>query len=311
LFASIDSPTFCIYVSLFTQPYSLYDTQTRIVLSLESLSNKIISTQQSLSLSLSIHTHHLNPQKALQPQGFSQAQSVRAILLDTKGPEIRTGKLANDVSGHDTITLTKGEKITLFVDANYQQEHGSTTDRLFIDYPSLCKCLIPGRKVLLDDGAIVLTVQSVQADTVTCVMDNTGVLRSRAGVHLPLADTSDLPALSEQDKTDILYGMTIDVDYVAASFVQSAQGVRDIRAHLEACAQKLGWPQERALPKIISKIETAGALQLFDEILAESDGIMVARGDLGVEIPLTQVANAQKEMVAACNAVGKPVSVNQ
>jgi pyruvate kinase len=103
--------------------------------------------------------------------------------------------------------------------------------------------------------------------------------------------------------------MTMDIDFVAASFVQSAQGVRDIRRYIQDCAKELGWDSHAPLPRIISKIETASSLSHFDDILAESDGIMVARGDLGVEIPLSQVTCAQKQMVAACNAVGKPVIV--
>jgi pyruvate kinase len=127
-------------------------------------------------------------------------------------------------------------------------------------------------------------------------------------VNLPMADT-DLPAMSEKDKKDIKYGLEIDVDYVAASFIQTADGVREIRNYMKEKAKELGWDADRPLPLIISKIESASALKHFDEILEESDGIMVARGDLGVEIPIQQVTNAQKEMVAACNAVGKPVIV--
>ena len=123
-----------------------------------------------------------------------------------------------------------------------------------------------------------------------------------------MAET-DLPAMSDKDKKDIKYGLEIDVDYVAASFIQSADGVREIREHMKSCAKDLGWSDDRPLPLIISKIESASALKHFDEILSESDGIMVARGDLGVEIPIQQVTNAQKEMIAACNAVGKPVIV--
>ena len=263
------------------------------------------------SFSLSFFFQSLPPtkQKALTPAGASQIQNVRAILLDTKGPEIRTGKLQGDVSGHETITLPKGQSITLKTDAA-TREAGSTVNNLYVDYPTLHKALQVGSKVLLDDGAVVLTVTSIDSDTaaVHCHIDNTGDLRSRAGVNLPLADTSDLPAMSQKDQDDILYGMRVaDIDYVAASFVQTAQHVRDIRAHIEQCAKQLNWDQP--LPLIISKIETAGALVHFDEILRESDGIMVARGDLGVEIPLAQVTNAQKEMVAACNAAGKPVIV--
>lgn len=170
-----------------------------------------------------------------------------------------------------------------------------------------------GSKVLLDDGAIILTVTDLESDkefhgSVTCVIDNSGELRSRAGVNLPGAET-DLPAMSQKDKVDIKYGMTKDVDYIAASFVQSADNVKEIRRYVQECATELGLEPAYPLPLIISKIESATGLKNFDAILEESDGIMVARGDLGVEIPIHQVTNAQKEMVAACNSVGKPVIV--
>lgn len=217
------------------------------------------------------------------------------------------------MSGHETVTITQGSKITLHTDLQFK-EQGSTASDLYIDYASLHKAVKPGSKVLLDDGAITLTVEQVESHKdfhgkVVCIAENSGELRSRAGVNLPLADTSDLPAMSEKDKADILYGMSIDIDYVAASFVQNAQHVRDIRAHIKECATQLKWDASQPLPLIISKIESASALTHFDEILKESDGIMVARGDLGVEIPLQQVTNAQKEMVAACNSVGKPCIV--
>lgn len=232
-------------------------------------------------------------------------------MLDTRGPEIRTGKLKNDDSGHETVTLEKGGTINLQTSTQYEEE-GSTATDLFINYSKLNECMAPGMKVLLDDGVVILTVVSVETGKengiVTCTIDNTGEIRSRAGVNLPMAET-DLPAMSEKDKTDIRYGLTIDVDYVAASFIQNADGVREIRSYMETCAKEMGWEASRPLPKIISKIESASALKHFDEILSESDGIMVARGDLGVEIPIQQVTNAQKEMVAACNAVGKPVIV--
>eukprot|EP00980_Cylindrotheca_fusiformis_P005016 scaffold1062_cov130-Cylindrotheca_fusiformis.AAC.22 len=237
-------------------------------------------------------------------------QDVRATLLDTRGPEIRCGKLKNDDSGHETISLEKGNTITLQTSPEYEQE-GSTENDLFINYAKLNQCMAPGMKVLLDDGAVILTVAEVEGGEhgpVVCSIDNSGELRSRAGVNLPMAET-DLPAMSEKDKKDIKYGLEIDVDYVAASFIQSAEGVREIRTYMQQCAEELGWEKDRPLPLIISKIESASALINFDEILDESDGIMVARGDLGVEIPIQQVTNAQKEMVAACNAVGKPVIV--
>lgn len=238
--------------------------------------------------------------------------NVRAVLLDTRGPEIRMGKLRNDFSGHETINLEAGNIITLHTTEDWADK-GSTESDLFIDYPKLHKVLSPGSKVLLDDGAVILTVTDVESSKdlygdVTCTIDNPGDLRSRAGVNLPGAET-DLPAMSAKDKVDIKYGMTKDVDYVAASFIQSAQHVREIRQYISRCADELGLESNYPLPLIISKIESQTALKNFDEILEESDGIMVARGDLGVEIPIHQVTNAQKEMIAACNAVGKPVIV--
>lgn len=128
----------------------------------------------------------------MQPQGAKEAQYTRSILLDTKGPEIRTGKLQNDESGHSTVTLEAGATVTLHTDTAVR-DGGSTATDLYVDYPSLATALEAGRKVLLDDGAIVLTVQSTNADgTVTTTVDNTGDLRSRAGVNLPYTDTSDL-----------------------------------------------------------------------------------------------------------------------
>jgi len=238
---------------------------------------------------------------------INSVQDVRAVLLDTRGPEIRSGKLAHDDSGHETISLQKDNTITLQTSKDYAE--ASTEKDLFINYERLNLCMSPGMKVLLDDGAVILTVTQINDDdgSVVCIIDNSGELRSRAGVNLPGAET-DLPAMSEKDKKDIKYGLEIDVDYVAASFIQTADGVTEIRNYMKACAKEMGLT-DRPLPLIISKIESQSALTHFDDILKESDGIMVARGDLGVEIPIQQVTNAQKEMIAACNIVGKPVIV--
>lgn len=199
-------------------------------------------------------------------------QNVRATLLDTRGPEIRTGKLANDHSGHETVTFEAGETVTLQTDGSWA-ENGSTNQDLYINYANLHKSVVPGMKVLLDDGAIILTVDSVEDanGTVTCSVDNTGELRSRAGVNLPGAET-DLPAMSDKDKVDIKYGMTKDVDFVAASFIQNAEGVQEIREYMKQCAEELGWDESVPLPLIISKIESTTGVKNFDEILEESDG---------------------------------------
>jgi pyruvate kinase len=215
-------------------------------------------------------------------------QDVISILLDTKGPELRTGKLANDESGTDTVELAAGDAITLHSSLSTlpNPAGGSTATDLWIDFPVLATVLQPHRTVLLDDGAIILTVESTDAarGTVSARVVNSGSLRSRAGVNLPLADTAQhLPALSAKDKADITYGMqTADIDFVAASFVQNAQHVIDIRQHLIDTAASLPEWRDKPLPWIISKIETASALVNFDEILDVSDGIMVARGDVRV-----------------------------
>lgn len=203
-------------------------------------------------------------------------QDVRATLLDTRGPEIRSGKLAHDESGHETISLVKDETITLQTSADYAE--ASTEKDLFINYDKLHSCMSPGMKVLLDDGAVILTVTDINESdgSVVCTVDNSGELRSRAGVNLPGAET-DLPAMSDKDKKDIKYGLEIDVDYVAASFIQTADGVTEIRDYMKACAEEMG-VGDRPLPLIISKIESQSALKHFDAILKESDGIMVARG---------------------------------
>jgi pyruvate kinase len=192
----------------------------------------------------------------IQPEKAGE-RNVRAVLLDTRGPEIRMGKLKNDFSGHETIRLTAGNEVNLRTSEDWQN-NGSTETDLFIDYPKLHKVLSPGSKILLDDGAIILTVKHVESSkefhgNVVCTIDNSGDLRSRAGVNLPGAET-DLPALSVKDKVDIKYGMTKDVDYIAASFVQSAAHVREIKAYVKQCAEELGWDPSYPLPLIISKM---------------------------------------------------------
>ena len=243
---------------------------------------------------------------------LSVSNNIRATLLDTRGPEIRSGKLRDDHSGHETIKLFAGEKLSLHTSLHWK-ESGSTNTDLFIDYPKLHHCVSAGDKILLDDGAVILSVIKVSTKdkvdgVVECKIDNSGELRSRAGVNIPGVET-DLPAITEKDKNDIRYGLTKDIDFIAASFIQNAEGVREIRRFVRETMNELKMDKTSPPPLIISKIESVAALRNYDSILEESDGIMVARGDLGVEIPIQQVTNAQKEMVTACNKAGKPVIV--
>ncbi len=212
-----------------------------------------------------------------------------AILLDTKGPEIRTMSLADG-----DVMLEVGQSFTLTADQNVV---GDQT-KVAVTYPYLARDLKVGNTVLLDDGLLNLTVTDIQGDDVVCRVNNRGELGGKKGVNLPGVSVA-LPPLSEKDKADLVWGCEVGVDFVAASFIRKASDVVDIRAHLKAHGGDN--------IKIISKIENQEGVDNFDEILAESDGIMVARGDLGVEIPVEEVIFAQKMMIKKCNAARKPV----
>merc|ERR1719258_546479 len=156
---------------------------------------------------------------------------------------------------------------------------------------------------MVDDGLIELVVQSIDepAGTMQVMVSNAGALGGKKGCNLPEVDV-DLPALSEKDKADFAFSVAQNVDMVFASFIRKAQDVRDVRACLMEADPVVG---KRI--RIISKIENHEGMRNFDEILAETDGVMVARGDLGIEIPTSKVFLAQKMMIAKCNVAGKPI----
>jgi len=213
-----------------------------------------------------------------------------AIMLDTKGPEIRTGKLKDK-----TIKLTAGQTINVSTDLTRIGDDST----IIVDYQDLCTSVKVGGHILIADGQISLTVTSINAPGKICVctVNNTSVLGENKNTHLPGAKVN-LPAVSEKDIQDLRFGVEQKVDMVAASFIRSAYDVLEIRKILG---------EEGKHIKIISKIESTEGLENFDSILAVSDGIMVARGDLGVELPMEQIFVAQKMMVSKCNAAGKPV----
>ncbi|KAG0203579.1 Pyruvate kinase, partial [Mortierella sp. GBA43] len=213
------------------------------------------------------------------------------IALDTKGPEIRTGLMKDDVE----IPITAGHAMIFSTDSKYA-ESGSA-EVMYIDYKNLTKVIAPGKVIYVDDGVLSFKVVSVEADHVKVEAINNGKLCSRKGVNLPKTEV-DLPALSEKDKKDLLFGVKNNVDIVFASFIRRAEDVLEIR-------KVLG--EEGKHIKIISKIENHQGVKNFDEILAVTDGVMVARGDLGIEIPCAQVFIAQKMMISKCNLAGKPV----
>ena len=221
---------------------------------------------------------------------MEETGKVFAVLLDTKGPEIRTCDLEN---GED-VTLTTGDKIVLTADASFV----GNKSKVGVTYPDLAKDLKIGSTVLLDDGLIGLKVIDIQGSDVVCEVQNNGELGEHKGVNLPCTHIS-MPFLSEKDKGDLLFGIKRGVDFIAASFTRTKEDVLDIRNFLDANGGND--------IKIICKIENQEGLDNFEEILATADGIMVARGDMGVEIPAQEVIFAQKHIIKRCNQVGKPV----
>jgi len=220
------------------------------------------------------------------------------IALDTKGPEIRTG--THKEGDRSSVQMTKGAVITVTVNPAFKKE--CTAELLHMDYLSLPKDMEVGGTIFVDDGLLNLkVVEKVDAQTLKCEVMNSAELGSNKGCNLPEVDV-DLPALSEKDKADLTWGVGQNVHMVFASFIRKAQDVRDVRACLVAAD-----PQVGARIRIISKIESHEGMRNFDEILAETDGVMVARGDLGIEIPPEKVFLAQKMMIAKCNMAGKPI----
>lgn len=212
------------------------------------------------------------------------------ILLDTKGPEIRTGKL----EGGKDILLEAGNTIAITTDYS----HVGNKDKISVSYPGIVHDLKPGNTVLLDDGLVGLEVTEIKGNEIICKVINTGELGETKGVNLPGVSVG-LPALSEKDIADLKFGCEQGVDFVAASFIRKASDVAEVRKVLDE--------NGGANIKIIPKIENQEGVDNFDEILELSDGIMVARGDLGVEIPAEEVPFVQKMMIRKCNAAGKPV----
>ena len=213
-----------------------------------------------------------------------------AVILDTKGPEIRTGKF-----DPKKIELQKGAEFTVY--AGDMDLVGDAT-KCGVTYAGLANDVVPGNTILIDDGLVGLTVESIEGNKIHCTVQNTGFVATHKGVNVP-GVSIQLPALTEKDIADLKFGCEIGVNAVAASFIRKASDVETIRQVLnENGGEDI---------KIISKIENQEGVDNIDAILEASDGLMVARGDLGVEIPFEKLPAVQKMMIEKCNAAGKPV----
>ncbi|NPV89454.1 MAG: pyruvate kinase [Firmicutes bacterium] len=239
-----------------------------------------------LNFSHGSHPEHLARVEAIRKAARNTGIRT-AIMLDTKGPEIRTGVLKAE-----TITLEEGKQITLTT-----EEIAGDSNRLSVSYQGLPQDVQPGNMILIADGLIGLEVISVRGTEIICEVVNGGEIGSRKNLNVPGASIR-LPAVTEKDIADINFAIDHQLDFIAASFVRKASDVLEIRKLLEDRDSDI---------HIIAKIENQEGVDNLSEIIQVSDGVMVARGDLGVEIPTEEVPLVQKVIIRACNQVGKPV----
>lgn len=243
-----------------------------------------------LNFSHGDHEEHLGKVKTLREINAELGTNI-AFMLDTKGPEIRTGSFGSDQN--TKMSFTKGDKITLTT-----KEVEGTKDLLYVNYAGLPNDVEVGGHILIDDGLVDLLIDEIDGTEIKCTFQNSAVLKGRRGVNVPGAKLQ-LKAMTEKDKDDLRFAVENDFDFIAASFIRKPQDVIDMKNYLDSCGKHS--------IKIISKIENQEGLDNFDEILKVTDGIMVARGDLGVEIPEERVPAAQKMMIKKCIKAGKPV----
>lgn len=213
-----------------------------------------------------------------------------AILQDLGGPKIRTGDFENG-----GITLKKGQTFTF-----YAEKIAGNQEKCFLSYTNLWQEVKRGQILFLDDGKKTLQVISTKKGEVRCKVLAGGAIKSRRGMNIPGVRLKNIQALTPKDKQDLEFGIKNKVDFFALSFVQDAKDIRQLRTILK---------KRGSSAHIIAKIETASAIEHIEEIIQETDGIMVARGDLAVEIPPQDVPLIQKDIIAKCNKAGKPVIV--
>lgn len=213
-----------------------------------------------------------------------------AIMADLQGPRMRVGELPAD-----GMRLKQGDKVVLTCGQPLKKE-------IPVTFPLFCQVLRPGNIVFFDNGLIELKVQKVSKGKIYCQVRIGGILKSKKGINLP-ASALKIPAMTPKDKKDLIFGLKQRVDFIALSFVTEAQDIKDLRDLIKQ-NKKPG-----VLPKIVAKIEKPAAVKNFPAILEEADEIMIARGDLGVEMPLAELPVIQKQLIGQCLKKSKPVIV--
>ncbi|RNC28808.1 MAG: Pyruvate kinase [Candidatus Dichloromethanomonas elyunquensis] len=241
-------------------------------------------------LNFSHGTHEEHGTRIKNLKAVAEKEGVNlGILLDTKGPEIRTGLVPDR-----GVTLENGHQFILDQDARL-----GSSQRVYVTHQNLWREVLPGTHILLDDGLLDLEVVSAADGKIVATVINGGVLKSQKGVNVP-GISIQLPALTEKDIDDVNFGLQNGIDFIAASFARKASDILEVRRLVEKADADV---------KIIAKIESQEGIDNVDSILDVADGIMVARGDLGVEVPVEDVPMYQKEIIAKCNGLGKIVIV--
>jgi len=218
-----------------------------------------------------------------------------AVLLDTKGPEIRTGMVEND----GKVTINKDDYVDIMTNGCLTvAAHDGAPAKLSLSWKDAAAKLKSGHHVLIADGLLDLEVVGVTGNVVNCIAKNTAAIGSKKNVNLT-GIHAGLPIMNEQDKVDIAFGAKMEVDFIAASFLSFAHEVTEIRKYLESL--------DASSIKIIAKIECSDGVENIREIAQAADGVMVARGDLGVQLPTEQIPLVQKQIISVCRKAGKPV----
>jgi pyruvate kinase len=241
-----------------------------------------------LNFSHGTHEQHLQVIKYIRELNKEKNSNI-AILQDLQGPKIRTDDVENN-----GVELKEGEKIIITKESCL-----GTKDKISTSYQALTSDVKTGDAILIDDGKIELKVLKTQNGEVTAEIIYGGLLKSKKGINLPNTNVSE-PSLTEKDRKDLIFGLENDVDWIALSFVRKAEDLADLKNIIKKAGKDI---------KVVAKIEKPQAIENIDAIIEETDAIMVARGDLGVEILMEEVPMLQKMIVEKCNKVGKPVII--